>query len=146
MVYTQARPGNVIEDIREEFDLSPDRASHVSWLINNGMLNAQDVRAMLSRQSLVETHGLDMNEWPALQSKPQKGLMQQAREERARKMPLSHRGEGSLPAAPRRLCQLQRLRVQAQLQPRHLGKRQRLRRTNKENRGCGTSMYLPGEG
>ena len=99
MVYTQARPGNIIEDPREEFDLSPDRFAHIAWRIDGGMLNAQDVRAMLSRQSMVETHGLDMNEWPALQSKPQKGLVQKAREEQAQKMAISHKGEGSLPAA-----------------------------------------------
>ena len=99
-MYKQHRPGNVVEDIRAEFDLSPDRVHHVSWLVNHGMLNAQDIRTMLSRDNMLESHGLDVNEWPSLQAQAhaQKGLMQQDREERSRRMPVSHRGEGAIPA------------------------------------------------
>ena len=55
----QHRPGVVAEDLREEFDLSPDTHRHVLWLCNNGMLNHDDIRKMLSRQNNVEAYGID---------------------------------------------------------------------------------------
>ena len=55
MVYFgQLRPGTCAEDLRVEYDLSPDSYRHVAWLCQSGMLNRDDIRTMLTR---AQTHG-----------------------------------------------------------------------------------------
>ena len=62
--YGQYRPGMVSDDLRSEFDLSPDTHRHVEWLCSSGMLNREDLRSMRSRQSNIERYGIDMRKWP----------------------------------------------------------------------------------
>ena len=88
------RPGQAIEDIREEIDLSPERANHIACMVNNGLLNRDDVRSMMSRKNLASAHGIDVLEWPSLRdaARPKQKRLPQ---------PLafqSHRGEGAIPA------------------------------------------------
>ena len=97
----QLRPGVLAEQLREEFDLSQDVHRHVAWLCNNGMLNADGLRTMLSRQRNIDAYGIDAKTLPPLAASPKP---------RARRAPMahappvaSHRGMGALPApAPAR--------------------------------------------
>ena len=92
----QIRPGVILEDLRAEFALSPERMQHISWLVTTGMLNHEDIRKMLLRQDFVTAYGLDTKEWPSLTKE---------RSPPRRRVPApafappvaTHRGEGSLP-------------------------------------------------
>ena len=96
--YGQMRPGIAAEELRDEFDVSPDTHRHVTWLCNSGMLNHDDIRKMLSGDSNISKFGIDMNEWPPLTSaqSPRKRRVATV----AGAIPLgTHRGEGALPKA-----------------------------------------------
>ena len=97
-------PHEAVEEIREEYGLSPERASHVAWLLNDGVLNPSDVRTMLARhavQSLRDRHGDDANGWPSLSSVVPPPTAQKKKPSRPAQA-ASHRGEGAIaPARPK---------------------------------------------
>ena len=99
MVYRATNSAVAVDDIREEYGLSPERSSHVAWLINDGVLNPSDVRTLLSRHAVAnlrERHGDDVNEWPPLSAvtPPPSAKRGQANPV----VPASHRGAGAIPA------------------------------------------------
>ena len=62
-------------------------------------MNRYDIRRMLSRESMVSSHGLDTNEWPALSAMP----APPKRRTPAPAFPAAtHRGLGAIPTEPRR--------------------------------------------
>ena len=51
MASPDANAQNVIEDMRKEYNLSPERVRHITWLLNDGLLNPTDIRTMLARRA-----------------------------------------------------------------------------------------------
>ena len=71
MVYFgPVRPDHVVKDLCDEFDLSPTRMDHISWLVTSGFMNREDVRRMLSREPMTTRYGLDTKAWPSLSAEP----------------------------------------------------------------------------
>ena len=101
MVYYGAyRPDLFANDLREEDCLSPESVRHVEWRCCSGLLNRQDVRSMLHRESNLDNHCVDMREWPSLADAakaPARRIMPGARAPPAPAPAVTRRGFGVEP-------------------------------------------------
>ena len=91
----QMRAGMVSDDLRSEFDLSPETHAVVNWIVQGGLMDRDDLRTMLGRENNISKYGIDVAEWPSL-AESSRQIPRRIRPARtAAPAMISHRGLGA---------------------------------------------------